>query len=196
MKSKLLMFAVMFSIVLIGISFVMAQEVPTFKKDQNSTLFQICDDCTYVYLDSIQLPTKQMIFINQSMFKNQNSFEYYYTFSSIGDGNYNVCGDKGGVHKCEAIPYNVTGSGITDTIGFYIIILILTLGLVILGYSIQDVWVIILGAFGLVLFGLYILFYGIVGMEDNVYTWGIGIITLMLGAYFMTRASLEQIQYL
>lgn len=195
-KKLLLVVGLMIGIVLISMSFVSAVEDKrgTFKKDQNSTLFQLCDDCTYVRIDSIQLPTKQMVYINQSMFKHQNSFDYYYTFSTIGDGYYNVCGDKGGVHDCEAIPYKVTPSGITNTLGFYIVILILTLGLIVLGYGIKDYWVIILGAFGLILFGLYVLFFGLAGMEDPVYTWGIGIIILMLGAYFGARVAMDQIE--
>jgi hypothetical protein len=45
----------------------------------------------------------------------------------------------------------------------------------------------------MVLFGLYILFFGIVGVKDTVYTWGIGLIILMLGAYFGIKATLEKI---
>jgi len=181
-------FIMMFSIFLVS-----ASGVATFKKDQQSDLFQICDDCTYVNLTSIVLPDKQIVSVNELMTKDFNTFNYTYTFSQIGDGNYNVCGDKGGTLKCEAIPYTVTGSGITDTIGFYIVVIILSLGLVILGYGIKDIWVVILGSFGLFLLGLYILFFGIAGMEDGIYTWGLGIITLMLGAYFGTKAGMENL---
>jgi len=37
------------------------------------------------------------------------------------------------------------------------------------------------------------MFNGIDGIKDPVYTWGLGIITLMLGAYFSIRASIETI---
>ena len=192
MKGKI--FLLVFVVAIMSIGFVAASDVATFTKDKSSTLFQLCDSCTYINITSIELPSKQIVPINELMTKNYSTYSYTYTFSEIGDGHYNVCGDKGGGYECESIPYTVTGSGISDTIGFYIVIIILTFGLIILGYAIQDYWVIILGAFGLILFGLYILFYGISGMEDAVYTWGIGIIILMLGAYFGTRAALEQLE--
>ena len=192
--NKKIIFTLMLGIFLFSFAFVSAGELGTFKKDKNSTLFQLCDDCTYVILDSIELPTKKMLFLNETMYKNRNSFNYYYTFSDIGDGHYNVCGDKNGKHQCEAIPYKVTPSGISDTLGFYILILVIVTGLIIFGYKVEDYNLIILGSFGLILFGLYILFYGLAGMKDPVYTWGIGIIILMVGVYFGTRAGLEQLQ--
>jgi len=194
MNKKYLMLVFLFALVLIPIVNATGG-VATFKKDQPSTIYQLCDTCTYVNVSSIELPTKQVVSINSAMVKSGSSFLYNYTFSNVGDGHYNVCGDKGGSYKCESIAYTVTGTGITGTIGFYIIILILTLGLIIIGYSVEDVWIIILGSFGMILFGLYILFFGIAGMEDAVYTWGLGIITLMTGAYFGVRASLEQLNF-
>ena len=160
MKYKL-MFGLMICMALIAVPLVSAEDISTFKKDQLSNLFQICDTCTYVTLDSIELPTKQLVNLNGSMVKDGNSFYYNYTFSNIGDGHYNVCGDKDGSLQCESIPYTVTGSGVTGTVGFYVIILLLTLGIVVIGYKVEDPWVIILGAFGMFLFGLYILFFGI-----------------------------------
>jgi len=89
--------------------------------------------------------------------------------------------------------FEVTPTGVLSSIGFYIILLLLSLGIVMFGYSVQDYWVVILGSFALVLFGLYVILFGIVDIKDTVYTYGIGIITLMLGAYFGIRASMEQL---
>ncbi len=41
--------------------------------------------------------------------------------------------------------------------------------------------------------GLYILFFGLDGIRDPVYTWAIGIIILMLAAYISLRSAYELI---
>lgn len=89
--------------------------------------------------------------------------------------------------------FEVTPTGFSGTLGFYILLLILSLGIIILGYYVEDPWVIVLGSFGLVLFGLFILLYGVNGIKDIVYTYGFGIIVMMLGAYFGIKGSLENL---
>jgi len=84
-------------------------------------------------------------------------------------------------------------SGFVGSLGFYIILLILSLGIIILGYSVEDEWIIMLGAFGLLLLGLFIILYGLVGIKDDAYTYSFGIITMLLGAYFAVRAGLQKI---
>ena len=89
--------------------------------------------------------------------------------------------------------YEVTPSGTQPNIGFYILFLSLSLGIVILGYATKDHATVVLGSFGLYFVGIYILFFGINGVRDTTYTWAIGIIILMLAAYLSTRASYELI---
>lgn len=89
--------------------------------------------------------------------------------------------------------FEITPTGFSGTLGFYILLLILSLGIIILGYYVEDPWVIVLGAFGLVLFGLFILLYGVNGIKDSYYTYGFAIITMMLGAYFGIKGALENV---
>jgi len=89
--------------------------------------------------------------------------------------------------------FEITPNGLSDTLGFYFIILILSLGIVILGFYLRDPTITILGSFGLYFIGLYILFFGIDGMMDQVYTWAIGIIILMMAAYISIRSAYELI---
>ena len=119
------------------------------------------------------------------------TFSYNFT-DTFQSGRYDVTETSDGCEESFAYYFKINPSGFVGTLGFYIIILILSLGIIILGYSIEDAWVVVLGSFGFVLFGLFVLFYGIDGIKDTVYTWGIGIITIMLGAYFGVRGSLEK----
>jgi len=89
--------------------------------------------------------------------------------------------------------FEVTPTGFTGTLGFYILILILSFGIIIFGYVAQDGWVAILGAFGFILMGLFMLLFGIDGIKDSVYTYGISIITIMVGSYIGIRAAIDQI---
>ena len=169
-------------------------ELGTFKQNQGITLYQLCSNCSYVNITSIKYPNGTIETIGLHMTKNGE--DYTYSFNKafyIGEYQYTVCGDKEGEPKCEVIKFDVTPSGLLGTLGFYILILVLSIGIIILGFSKEDPIIVILGSFGLYFVGLYILFFGIDGVKDQVYTWAIGIITLMLAAYISLRSSWELI---
>ena len=90
--------------------------------------------------------------------------------------------------------YNITPSGFSGTLAFFALILGLSFGIIILGFGLKDAPVVILGSFGLYFVGLYILFFGIGGIKDPIYTWAIGIITLMLAVYISIRSAYELIE--
>lgn len=137
-------------------------------------------------------------FESKSMTKNANGYDYEVYISS---GNFSRLGTHGYYLWCNSTYFGgevkglfeVTPDGLTGALGFLIIWLILSLGIILLGYYAEDNWVVILGAFVLILFGLYTLFYGINGVKDTVYTWGIGIVTIMLGVYFGIRGAIESL---
>jgi hypothetical protein len=87
----------------------------------------------------------------------------------------------------------VTPSGFVGTLGFYFIILILSLGIIVFGISIRDPIITILGSLGLYFIGLYIILFGIDGFKDPVYTWALGIIILFLAAYISGKSAWEMI---
>lgn len=178
------------------ITLVSAESIGTFKQNQNMQITNYCTtgDCSYANLTSVQAPDGVVNYVNTLMTKNGQNFNYTYMVTQIGTYTFNTCADPGGTVVCDSDTFEVTPSGFTNNIAFYIIWIIIAAGLIVLGYKVEDYWLIILGGFALVLFGLYVLFYGIVGMKDSVYTWGLGIITLMVGGYFGIRAGLEQVE--
>jgi len=127
--------------------------------------------------------------------------------NDLGNGafNYTVTFPKSEIYKVQMFCtdgsysysnegyYNITPSGFSGTLGFYILIFILSFGIIIFGFYLKDAPVVILGSFGLYFVGLYILFYGLDGIKDPVYTWAIGIIILMLAAYISIRSAYELI---
>ena len=192
MNKKILIFmALAFMLV---VPFVSADSLGTFKQNQEMQITNYCSDgtCTYMNLSSIILPNGTKINHNAAMTKNVQDFNYTYTPTLIGEYEFNTCGNPSGSVICDSDTFESTPSGFVGTLGFYILILILSLGIIILGFSLSDGWIVILGSFGFILLGLFILLYGIDGMKDTAYTYGIGIITIMAGSYIGIRSAIEQ----
>ena len=103
-----------------------------------------------------------------------------------------VCLD-GGLKGSTTFYYEVTGSGNNDSIGFFVIILLVSFGLIILGLSLPDAVVTIFGSFGLYFVSLYTLFNGIAGTKDATTTWAIGLILLGIAMYVSARSAYELI---
>lgn len=166
----------------------------TFKQRDCVSLYQNCNDCTYVNLTKITFPNGTLQIINSAMTKDDIDYSYTYcTTSDLGTYYYTVKGDKGGSTKTERISFEVTPSGFANTLGFHILILILSLGLIIFGIGIADVTITILGSFGLYFLGFWILFNGLDGIKDTTYTWAIGLIVLGIAFYVSFKSAYELI---
>ena len=187
-------FISLFFLILISVSLVSSSQLGTFKQYEDVTLYQMCDNCTYVNITTIKYPNSNILPIGENMVKAGEDYTYTFTApDDIGDYQYTVCGDKDGVVVCEVIDFDITPSGFSGTLGFYFLILLLSGGVIVLGFAKQDAPIVILGSFGLYFIGLYVLFFGVAGMKDPVYTWALGIIILMLAAYISIRSAYELI---
>ena len=90
--------------------------------------------------------------------------------------------------------FEVTNSGKGANPNYIWIVLALAVGVLILGFSIKDGWVTILGSIGLSYVGLNIILFGINGVKDNVYSWAWGLIVLMVAIYVMVKSAIEMIE--
>jgi hypothetical protein len=166
----------------------------TVKMNSCIDLYQTCDDCSYVNLTSVKYPNGTIETMNLNMIKNGQDFSYNFcNTSKIGDYTYTVAGDKGGTYSTEVIGFSVSPSGFVGTLGFYILILVLSAGVIVLGFSKDDAPLVILGSLGLYFVGIYTLFFGLDGMKDPVYTWGFGLIVLGIAFYLSVRSAWELI---
>jgi hypothetical protein len=144
----------------------------------------------------MQYPDNSIVYFNADMNKDGNSYNYTMTwdnFTNVGDTCAGITCTDGSGEEVGTVCRAVNPSGFTDNIAFYFVILILSLGLIIFGFSIEDNWVVVLGGFGLIFLGLYIMFYGIIGLKDGAYTFAISLITLFIGGYFSVRGAYEQL---
>jgi len=198
MNSKYLAFAFAF-IFLIGI---VGASTETYKVNTPVNLILTCTinnaipSASATMNITIAYPNGTLLVDNQpATAKGSGIFNYTLTFPIIGTYHPTLlCIDGSNSYSDSSSSYQVTPDGFTGTLGFFFLILILSIGIIVLGYYVQDAWIVILGSFSLVLVGLFILFYGLDGLKDPVYTWGIGIIILMLGGYFGIKGSLEKLE--
>jgi len=117
---------------------------------------------------------------------------FYYNFtqtSQLGEYIYNTYYGN----WTAPVSFEITTDGLNGKLGFTVLILILSLGVIVLGLWKQDAIVTILGSFGLYFIGLNILFYGLDGFKDPVYTWAFGLITLSIAFYVSVRSAWELI---
>jgi len=192
---KKLIMSLLLGLVLISLASAEINEYAPVKQFDCVTLKQVCSSCTHVDI-TISYPNSSLAVSNQAM-TDSGGGVWTYNFCEthlLGRYDVNGEGDLEGVETgFDVLFFEVTASGLQNTFGFYILFILFSIGLIILGYFVKDAWIVILGSFALVLFGLYILYNGLSDFKDPVYTWGVGIITLALGGYFGIKASLEKI---
>lgn len=172
------------------------QNFPLIIYDTCTTSGFDCDG-TYNCTFSIISPSRNIIVNNVTAIRVGNLYTYNLSTGQTTEiGNHEVissCNNQTDAGRLTFY-YDITPSGFKDTLGFYIFIFLLSFGIIILGFSIRDGWVTLFGTFGLYFVSLYILFYGLVGMKDNVYTWGIGLVTLGIAMYISTKTVMEMIE--
>ena len=192
MKKLILIMLGMFLISLVSAEI---NEYAPVKQFDCVNIKQVCASCTYVKV-TVSYPNSTLAISNQAMTDSGGGVWTYNFCATEQLGRYDVNGEgdlEGTSTGFDVLFFEVTPSGLQGTFGFYILVILLSIGVIVLGYYVKDAWIVMLGSFGLVLFGLYILFFGLAGIKDATYTWGLGIIILMLGGYFGIKAGLEKI---
>jgi len=141
---------------------------------------------------SINLTEVDGVTINKVMTKQGQTFNYSYcSTSKIGTYAYswnNPCVDCSS-NDCGN-SFEITPSGFKDTLGFYIILLVIGIGLIGLGFATKDYWFVFAGGISFMLIGLYSINYGIAGQRDMFITWGLGLFEIFMGGYLTIKAGL------
>jgi hypothetical protein len=127
------------------------------------------------------------------------------TINESGDYNVSINFDSLGIWTieqtcCQGIYCNsethyseITGSGFNNSIGFYALIILISVLIMGLGLWKRDAPVTVLGTFGLYFLGIYTLFNGIGDLRDPVYTWAFSLIILAVAFYVSGKAAWEMI---
>lgn len=190
MKNKILL-VLMVGMILLSVALTSAS-LGTFKQNDCVNIKTIINS-TNVTLSTLSYPSGVIAISNKQM-RNVAGHTWNYTFCSntqIGNYVYDYFDADGNVYVND---YDVTPSGNVNNPTFYIIILIISCGVIVFGFAVKNGWMAVLGSFGLVYLGLYTILYGINGIKDTVYTWGFGIILLAAAGYIGIKSAFEMIQ--
>lgn len=103
-----------------------------YEQNSNISLYQICDSCSFVNIESVIFPSGEVSYLNDSMVKSGFSYTYNWSNTSeVGEYFYFVCGDKSDVLTCETLSFLVSTSGhifdIPSSIMYGILIFIFTI---------------------------------------------------------------------
>jgi hypothetical protein len=169
----------------------------TFKQNSCVRLVQTCVSCSYVNISSVSnSATNNTLISNVEMISSGNG-EWYYNFCDTDEiGRYDVRGkgDIDGADDSFVYYFEITPSGFQGTLGFYIILICICAGVIILGFSIGEAWFVILGGFALIILGIYSINSGVAGFRDMFVTWAIGIFEISIGSILAIGSAIEKIE--
>ena len=172
-----------------------SQSLGTFKQNSNVNLIQSCTNSTYANITQVTAPNSEKIITGQySMTKSGDNYNYTFT-STYQIGTYLVYGscDENGAYTTWQYDFEITPSGYSDSLGFFIIILIIIISLIALGFFVKDGWFVVIGGMALIIFGIYSINNGVVGYRDMFVTWATGLFMIAVGAYLSVRSTIEMI---
>lgn len=186
----------MLGIMLLSLTFISAGEsMGTFKQNDDVRVTQTCADATYITLSSISAPDSTVKLSNQNM-TSSGSGEFYYNFNLTDQiGIYEVRVYSDGCEQTTTYNFEVTPSGFTGTLGFYIVLLALVSGLIMLGFKAEEYWFLVMGGMGLIMIGIYSINYGVAGFRDMFMTWGVGLFEIGVGATLAIGAAIQKLYY-
>lgn len=167
----------------------------TFKQGSIINLIQTCDSCTYVNISSVTYPDSTKEIINSEMTKSGTDYNYSFNGTTLlGCYSYSVYGDKGGTLTSEVISFQVTPSGFIGSFNLYLVILVILGGIIVLGFSIREAWLVVFGGLGMIMLGIYSVNNGIVGFRDTFMTWGISLFEIGIGAFLSISSAWQEIE--
>ena len=159
-----------------------------------ANIYENCDNCTQVNISKVLYPNGSVALSNVVMTKDNTYYNYTMCKLNVtGTYTINAYGDLNGQRTTDEYTIQVTPSGNNSQMGFYMLIIALSYGLLILGLYKEDLAIIILSSFALTFLGLWIMFYGL-DIYKNYLTEGFSIITLGIAGYIGIRAGLEYMQ--
>lgn len=156
--------------------------------DINSTL---CNNATVCTL-TINYPNAINLIKNETMTYNDNYYNYTLNYNQtniLGEYYVNVeC--YGSNNGFSTFTFKITPTGDTGISSYWWMLLVLAFGLVVFGIAKSDLIITMLGDFGLLFFGIYMMQYGI-DIYKNWMTNTFAMITLGVGMYVLIRTGME-----
>jgi hypothetical protein len=194
---KKLLTLLFLTLFLFNLNFISAlDDLGTFKQNSCVRLVQTCVSCSYVNISSVSNSNTNNTLISNVEMINSGNGEWHYNFCDTDQiGRYDVRGkgDIDGADDSFVYYFEVTPSGFQGTLGFYIILICICAGVIILGFSIGEAWFVVLGGFALIVLGIYSINSGVAGFRDMFVTWAIGIFEISVGSLLAIGSAIEKL---
>jgi len=192
MKNKLSILLLTFTLILalLPLSLGAVETLKPAKLNQEYIVTQSCADATYLNISISNL--NGLIGTNLGMIQNGSIWTYNFTPTSLG--RYDVAGISDGCDKTFATYFEVTPSGFTGTLGFYIIFIVIIAGMFILGFVTKNNYIMMFGSIAVLFFGFFVINFGIDIIKNTQTTWAIGLITWALGIICIYISLEEQLK--
>jgi len=155
------------------------KNIGLYNQGEEIKLIQTCSNCTYINITTIKLPDGSILDFDETMTKDGTTYNWTLDSSHtslIGEYTVNGIGDLNGNNQIWNYKFDIKGGNL----GFFVLIFILTYGLVVYGLKIKNEWVSLIGCFGLSIFGIYTSFNGI-DIYKNLMTNVVSYINLGIG---------------
>ena len=96
-----------------------------FQQNEDIELLQICDNCSYINLTTIQLPNSTILKIGINMTANDLTYNYTFTKTDLVGGYiYTTCGDPDGTSTCQSVSFQITTTGDNVDLSNIIIVIV------------------------------------------------------------------------
>ncbi len=190
---------IILGILLLGITMAEVQTLGTFEDGRDIELKQVASsDYTGCNITSVSFPNSSKIVQNVKMSKSGNEYSYNLKGGNTSGvyGQYVVNGEcyDGTDYDIWAYDFDVTPSGFSNTIGFYVLIVIIAFAILVLGFSLEDPWIVLLGCFGMIFLGIWMNINGIDTIQNKTITMALSIIIIAVASYISLKTGLEIIQ--
>lgn len=172
-----------------GIGYVRTNSCVALKQSYGNTTFQ--------NITAVTLPDKVTIITINSAMQSLGQGLYNYTFcNTTQNGQYIVDGIGGvdGVSTTWTYDFYATPLGIPNTYIFYLIFILIISLIFIIGFKLENSWVMSLGSFLVLILGFFVIKNGVDFIKDVQTTWAIGLVVWALGIYFMFLSVEEQLK--
>ena len=178
-------------ILLGGMGSAVIQEIDPIKVGSCINLPQLEHNSSYQNLTYILKPDGNIDLISKYMAK--NGYSYNYTFCNnwlIGTYTVNGCSDL----SCWNYKYSVTPSGFKELGIFLFAFMAIILFIYLIGFKLQNAWIMGLGSILVLIFGFFIIKFGVDIIKDTQTTWAIGLVVWAIGIYSLYLSAEEQLK--
>jgi len=183
---------VMFIITSLGLGSSTLSNLGTFKQGECVNLLQTCSDCTYNNISSVVQPDGiKGLSVLTTMTKSGTEYAYQFC-NTTKSGTYNVngYGDASSTLTNWNYIFEITPTGSESNTTFFIILIIIAVGLVLLGFIFHNYIFAFFGGMAFLIVGIYSMIYGY-GDVTNTYSRMISLVLIGLGALITILSSLD-----